>query len=937
MKNAGMRAATSNPHALPSKAAWAVAYGDPRMSDRTKRRNWAASRLLLLLLAPATLVAALAVPPAVRAGPCDQVGGVITGDWTVSTAQVCTGILYTVDGSVTVNAGGSLTLVDGGLKFAKDASHTTYALTVNAGGELVLDHSTVTVETDSIAPYLKLAFTVSGANSRLTMKNGASLKFPGTFSASGATLDITDSTVTGFTSTELLGLGLYSDDNDDGPVIDWASTTAALYRSTIERVYENTSAASDPNATGVIEADITLRTGTTLYAYDSHLGVDFSNVRGLHNELLVDATSSAYLYAVTVDRVQDPVVQTDWRPPFVPAAGGNVYLLRWLRLTATDSTGFPVSGASVASTLSPSASPAQFPDNGFAAVPSARTLAYLGRTLSGPAAWDVTDTSGVANIPLWTDQVTSASLPNAESFGNYRETITFQSSTVTMGVNFAAYPATSPTDNTVAAAVPLPVTVRTGPDLALNSADYAGTMTVSQGQTFTVYVIVYNQGQTDASGVAVAAYVGGNEVTRATGLSVPYGASVNQSLIIPGVGVLGTVSLLLRVDPNNTVVEGGVAQESNNFANVTLNVLPPPSGFVAILSPDRGQVIEPGSSLSVSGYVRDDNATGLVGVPLTIELRSGTALVASTTTTSQALGFFLTTIDVPSNTADGPYTVTVAASPPITGETRPIEIKTAVPFLSTPLLGLPVWLWMIIVVGAAAAIGGGTAYVKFVGLGKLVECGECGSYIRGDSAKCPKCGVEFEKGMAKCSNCQTWIPQSVKQCPECGVEFATGEVEMADYEAQMKVQYEEVKRRFRVEASRELGHALSDREFADWWRTQPTFVTFEDWLREEEDMRRMGSRPCPVCNTLNSVTAKVCHKCGSLMREESRRGGRPPRGGGGPWQSHSVSEEAAEAPLEPVPPKVVKKEVVSGPVVQKKVVTSPPPPEDPEAGSATGA
>src|SRR3989304_10487489 len=74
----------------------------------------------------------------------------------------------------------------------------------------------------------------------------------------------------------------------------------------------------------------------------------------------------------------------------------------------------------------------------------------------------------------------------------------------------------------------------------------------------------------------------------------------------------------------------------------------------------------------------------------------------------------------------------------------------------------------------------------------------------------------------------------------------------------------------------QLGRALSEREFQEWGRKQPTFLTFEDWLREEEEMRKMGSKPCPVCGTLNSVTATVCHKCGSLMKDA-----RPPMSGGG--------------------------------------------------------
>src|SRR5256712_1773713 len=99
---------------------------------------------------------------------------------------------------------------------------------------------------------------------------------------------------------------------------------------------------------------------------------------------------------------------------------------------------------------------------------------------------------------------------------------------------------------------------------------------------------------------------------------------------------------------------------------------------------------------------------------------------------------------------------------------------------------------------------------------------------------------------------------------------------MADYEEKMRLQYDEVVRKFQDDAEQQLGRSLTDAGFADWWRKQPTFLTFEDWLREEEEMRKMGSKPCPVCGPLNSVTATVCHKCGSLMRDE-----RPPSGGGG--------------------------------------------------------
>src|SRR2546426_158028 len=378
------------------------------MSRPAERNARALTLLIVWSVALAGLFATLlALTPAARAGTCDQVGGVITGDWTITNTQVCSGILYSVDGTISINSGGSLTLTDGGLSFSKDTSHEGYALNVNAGGELVLDHSIVTTQTDSISPFLKLAFTVSGANSRFTMKNGASLKFPGWFNATSATINVTDSKITGFTDSELSGLGINTDDNNDAPLMAWTTTTASVYRSRIERLYEY------PGGT---PGNVLLTATSNLYSYDSYLGVDYSNVAGAHNELRVDGTSNAYLYNVTIDRTQDPAAKADWQPSFRPtAAGGNVDLMRWLYATVVDSSGIPVSGATVWSTLSPSSTTAQYPDNALATTPTSRTLWYLGRTAGGSNAWNRTDANGLALIPLFTDQITTASLPNAGS------------------------------------------------------------------------------------------------------------------------------------------------------------------------------------------------------------------------------------------------------------------------------------------------------------------------------------------------------------------------------------------------------------------------------------------------------------------------------------------------------------------------------------------
>ncbi|MGI0149844.1 MAG: hypothetical protein ACREDF_09985, partial [Thermoplasmata archaeon] len=482
------------------------------MSNRAGRNGTALSLLVVSALVMGGLFVFIASSPAARAALCDEVGGVISGDWTITTPQVCSGIVYSVDGTININAGGSLTLVNGGLRFTKDTANPGHSLNVNAGGSLVLDNSFVTTELNAIDPYIQLAFTVSGANSALTMKNGAYLKFPGWFNATSATLNLTDSTITGFEDSELTGLGIDTDANNDGPLVDWASTSAALYRSRIERVYE-----------GPFGGNVSLSASSNLYAYDSYIGVDYSDDAARHNALRVDGTSNAYLYGVTIDRAQDPASMSTWQPAFLPAAGGNVYILRWARVIALDSTGFPVSGAAISSTLSPSATAAQYPDNGMATTPSSRTLWFLGRTATGPSAWDRTSPSGEARIPLYTDQMTNSSLPNADSFGNYQIVATYLSSSASGGASFPVYPALSVANNTrVVTLVFTNLVVRTGPDLELRQSDYPTTVTVIQNQAFTVQAIIYNAGQTTATNAIIAAYLNGdlgNEVARVGGLT----------------------------------------------------------------------------------------------------------------------------------------------------------------------------------------------------------------------------------------------------------------------------------------------------------------------------------------------------------------------------------------------------------------------------------
>src|SRR2546430_5131805 len=106
----------------------------------------------------------------------------------------------------------------------------------------------------------------------------------------------------------------------------------------------------------------------------------------------------------------------------------------------------------------------------------------------------------------------------------------------------------------------------------------------------------------------------------------------------------------------------------------------------------------------------------------------------------------------------------------------------------------------------------------------------------------------------------------------------------------------------------------------------------------------MVTKPGPRGGPLISVTANVCHKCGSLMREVQR----PPSGGGGgatvvqvpstarqpvrgaaPAETPPASQAAPTiAPVAPsgapardaIPRRVIRKAITPQPLIQKKVV-----------------
>src|SRR3990170_2131019 len=535
------------------------------MANRGSLARKALSVLIVALTAMGSLVGALMLfASTARAQPCDQTGPVILGNWVITTPQICTDIVYTVDGTITVDAGGSLTLIRGGLRFTQDTTHI-YSLTVNGGGTLILDDSIVTTEPRSLDAYVKLAFNVNGGTFR--MRNGATLQFPGTFSSGPGTIEITDSTVTGHDrSTVEPWVGVANaDDNDDAPTITWADSTVDIYGSTITKLYEDVS-----RVTPSPRAILTLGGTTTLTAINSNIGVDFNpDVNRLHNEIQALDTSRAFLVGVTIDQAQsDQVSQSSWIPAYVPVAGGTgtFYLYRWLDAFVTENSGVPVSGAGVWSVMSPFTQTAFYPDNSNLLCPGAKTLGYLGRAC---ATFNVTGVDGRALIPLFTDMIDTTTAPNAESFGNFEVTARSAPYTAAGTVFYDPSPIITSDSNTKALTLALTGLPLPRPDLWATSATFTPATPLA-GSNVVVRVTVNNTGPGGSGTFRVRFSEGTAFLDEQTASPLASGASTILTLNWNNVPA-GSRTIRVDVDVSGVVPE---TNEANNRAFFSVSVTP---------------------------------------------------------------------------------------------------------------------------------------------------------------------------------------------------------------------------------------------------------------------------------------------------------------------------------------------------------------------------
>ena len=442
------------------------------------------------------------------------------------------------------------------------------------------------------------------------------------------------------------------------------------------------------------------------------------------------------------------------------------------------------------------------------------------------------------------------------------------------------------------------------------------------GDVVKIIATVYNDGGTDVDNASIE--FGSSEWTNPIAVvneSIPAGMS--KDVIINfrvNITTGGDYDIYVLADSTYAFYE---KSETNNEASVMLVVEQLEVDISIILDSDQHQVEDTMIVYVTVTYADNANMSvaNLSGLSMELWDENDDARQSSPQATTNAQGMATLTIVIDDELESGTYTVVCM----IAGLTETTEATLEIEGIVSGG-GIPLLIWIIVIAVIAAFVIGVTVYTYVYGLGKLVECGECGEFIPASNKSCPKCGVEFEVGTMKCSECGAWVPAESAECPNCGVKFVGEEVEEGDYLDKMRKEYDEMISKYRELAKAELGKKFSDKKFEEWWVAQPTYISFDDWLAKEEEKRKESPVACPVCGTLNPKEATVCNRCGTVFGaaeeapEDQESPPYPPVQG----QQPAAQQQAQPAQQSPqAAPKMVIRRPIDRKVVPKKVIRTP--------------
>jgi subtilase family serine protease/ribosomal protein L40E len=388
------------------------------------------------------------------------------------------------------------------------------------------------------------------------------------------------------------------------------------------------------------------------------------------------------------------------------------------------------------------------------------------------------------------------------------------------------------------------------------------------GETLDLRVNVTNDGYTPAMNARILFQVADSDsfTTYLGVVSSDFAANETKRIDLAwvvNVTMPGNYVIWVTLDPLSMINE---TIEDNNQASVPLTVNAP-SPLISI-GMNGVTNYKPGDTMMVSVSATNQKTGGPLGkcnVTVLLTDASHTGVSASVVDNLDDQGHFTTPMYLRADLGAGTYLVAVQ----VQVGNRTYQQNQEFTVQVTSDLGLPLWIYLLVIIVVLAVIIIASILLYKYSLGKMVECGECGALIPENSKKCPKCGTEFETGTAKCSECGAWIPAASKECPECGAKFLNAPLpeEEDEYIRKMRQQYESYADTYREQARSVLGKKYNEARFADWWKKQPSYLTFEKWLAQEEEKRKAagGAFPCPSCGTLNPKGSEVCHKCGTVF------------------------------------------------------------------------
>lgn len=260
------------------------------------------------------------------------------------------------------------------------------------------------------------------------------------------------------------------------------------------------------------------------------------------------------------------------------------------------------------------------------------------------------------------------------------------------------------------------------------------------------------------------------------------------------------------------------------LGNRSVEILPSDLALVGLTTPSS--ILSPTANYTIDGSVLY-NGTGPVRIVLeAVPVGSSNTITIATTQTGTGT-FSLTYGSLGALLAPGTqYDLIAFAS--FNNSTSPVYHLSgtfAIPIAPTPS-SISWWVWAAIVIGLVVVVGG--VFVSRRIRSDSVECSECGSIVSARAAGCPACGTCFDRDESQCIHCGNQIPAGVTACPHC--HRTTNNRPVRPGNTSDRESYHEHIEQFRAAAHGDLGDDFPEPSFWEWWRQQPSYQSYRDWL-----------------------------------------------------------------------------------------------------------